>query len=82
MIKLKREPMYESLDFKLQGDLTGQLSNLSVKALSHNMRPFYVIGDDVHPTMGRSFEIIYSKGVDGKPNKRKITLTSLLEKVK
>ena len=79
MIKLKREPMYESLDFKLQGDLTGQLSNLSVKALSHDMRPFYVIGDDVHPTMGRSFELMYSKGVDGKPNKRKISLSELLE---
>lgn len=80
MIKLKREPMYESLDFKLQGDLTGQLSNLSVKALSHDMRPFYVIGDDVHPTMGRSFELMYSKGVDGNPHKRKISLSELLEK--
>lgn len=80
MIKLKREPMYESLDFKLQGDLTGQLSNLSVKALSHDMRPFYVLGDDVHPTMGRSFELMYSKGVDGNPHKRKISLSELLEK--
>ncbi len=79
MIKLKREPMYESLDFKLQGDLTGQLSNLSVKALSHDMRPFYVIGDDVHPTMGRSFELMYNKGVDGNPHKRKISLSELLE---
>lgn len=80
MIKLKREKMYESLDFKIQGDLTGNLSNLDVKSVSHDMRPFYVIGDDVHPTLGRSFDIIYSRGVDGNPNKRKISLHELLEK--
>ena len=80
MIKLKRETLYESLDFKIQGDFTGSLSNLRVRALSHDMRPFYVIGDDIYPTMGRSFDIMYSRGVDGKPNKRKISLPELLEK--